>query len=108
LKCPSSQVTHHRSIGTITTGSRAGVYTTNLPVTTTTNSYVPVPTTTYPATYGTGSSVVYGATSGYVTGGSTYGVTSAYNTRTAVEEIPVESRIEYIPFEKKYIEYDRI
>ena len=24
------------------------------------------------------------------------------------EEIPVESRIEYIPFEKKYIEYDKV
>lgn len=28
--------------------------------------------------------------------------------RVVAEEIPVESRIEYIPFEKKYIEYDRV
>lgn len=28
--------------------------------------------------------------------------------KVVAEEIPVESRIEYIPFEKKYIEYDQI
>lgn len=28
--------------------------------------------------------------------------------RAVAEDIPVESRIEYIPFEKKYIEYDQI
>lgn len=28
--------------------------------------------------------------------------------RTANSEIPVESRIEYIPFEKKYVEYEQV
>ena len=28
--------------------------------------------------------------------------------KVVAEEIPVESRIEYIPFEKKYIEYDQV
>lgn len=62
----------------------------------------------------------------YATGGTTYGgqaygsttyqashIQGGYLGRSGVhqvvaEEIPVESRIEYIPFEKKYIEYDQV
>jgi hypothetical protein len=46
---------------------------------------------------------------GYTTTGAT-----AYTTSTAVAQkavatdIPVESRIEYIPFEKKYVEYEQV
>jgi hypothetical protein len=75
--------------------------------TTTTTTYVGAPAVYSSGAYGPGSGVAYGTT-GYVTGGTTYGVSSAGYTRTAVEEIPVESRIEYIPFEKKYIEYDKV
>jgi hypothetical protein len=28
--------------------------------------------------------------------------------KAVAEEIPVESRIEYIPFEKKYVEYEQV
>jgi hypothetical protein len=38
--------------------------------------------------------------SGYVQGGS--------QQRVAATDIPVESRIEYIPFEKKYVEYEQV
>ena len=72
---------------------------------TTSNTYV---TTTQPhytssnqyvtsGTYGEGNYV----SGGYVSGGSNV-------QRAVAEEIPVESRIEYIPFEKKYIEYDKV
>jgi hypothetical protein len=32
----------------------------------------------------------------------------ATNQAITSEQLPVESRIEYIPFEKKYIEYDQV
>lgn len=36
------------------------------------------------------------------------GLGQSLTQKVVAEEIPVESRIEYIPFEKKYIEYDQI
>lgn len=49
---------------------------------------------------------VQGGQSAYVSGGQTY--TSSAAHKAVAEEIPVESRIEYIPFEKKYIEYEQV
>lgn len=68
------------------------------------------------ASYTTTSNYVTGAQSGYVQGQSAYVqggqsgyVQGGYGTQKAVaEEIPVESRIEYIPFEKKYVEYEQV
>jgi hypothetical protein len=72
------------------------------------------------------SSNVVGGQSYYATTGPQYSTTDklvnqTYQTTTGysqigqnltqkvvAEEIPVESRIEYIPFEKKYIEYDQV
>ncbi len=83
-------------------------------------------TTTYVGgpTYVTGGSAVRQAvgvpTTSYVTGGSYYGgatsgahlqggyIGGSVARRPATEDIPVESRIEYIPFETKHIEYDSV
>lgn len=89
-------------------------------------------TTTYVSgpTYVTGGSAVRQAvgvpTTSYVTGGSYYGagttttathlqgglqggyIGGSVARRPVTEEIPVESRIEYIPFETKHIEYDQV
>jgi len=80
--------------------------------TTTSNLYTAQPTAYYTTqqysgpttTYVQGSQLVGGAvgtSNGYVVSGS-----AAH--KAVAEEIPVESRIEYIPFEKKYIEYEQI
>jgi hypothetical protein len=55
------------------------------------------------------SSAAYGVASNAY-GVATQGTNQAYGLvqKAVAEEIPVESRIEYIPFEKKYIEYDQI
>jgi hypothetical protein len=102
------------------TGGQTVTYTTGVPTTT---SYV-----TGGNTYTTGNTYsansTYGGSVGYVTGGGTTYVTQTqtpvYGTTTTTaavattghkvvaEEIPVESRIEYIPFERKYVEYDRV
>lgn len=60
---------------------------------------------------GAGSNVYQGAISAYapVVQAAQYAVGTAGTAQRAVaEEIPVESRIEYIPFEKKYVEYDQV
>ena len=94
-----------------------GGQTTYVGAPTTTTTYVSGPaTTSYPTTsYVTGGSAygsTYGQTATYVSGAVTSGLVGGIATsgahRVAAEEIPVESRIEYIPFEKKYIEYDRV
>lgn len=61
------------------------------------------------------SGVSGGYSSGYATGGAVAGYASNVVTggsrahhKVVAEDIPVESRIEYIPFEKKYVEYDRV
>lgn len=85
---------------------------------TTTSTYA---TGTNPAVYTSGgqqttyvsggqTNYVSGGTTNYVSGGQQVGyVSGGSNAQRAVaEEIPVESRIEYIPFEKKYIEYDKV
>lgn len=69
------------------------------PITTT---YVNAPTTTT-QTYVSGPVTTTGYTSTALGGYQHIG-----HTKAVAEEIPVESRIEYIPFEKKYIEYDRV
>ena len=49
-----------------------------------------------------------GAT-GYTTTGATgYATSSAVAQKAVATDIPVESRIEYIPFEKKYVEYEKV
>ena len=49
-----------------------------------------------------------GAT-GYTTTGATgYATSSAVAQKAVATDIPVESRIEYIPFEKKYVEYEQV
>ncbi len=68
---------------------------------TTTQTYVSGPTTTQ--TYVSGP-----VTTGYTTTGYATTATAGHHHHVHAEEIPVESRIEYIPFEKKYIEYDRV
>ncbi len=74
-------------------------------------------------TYNQGPSVVYGGQTTYSSVPQDYKlVNQTFQTSTGgysrigqsltqkvvAEEIPVESRIEYIPFEKKYIEYDQV
>jgi hypothetical protein len=82
-----------------------------------TSSYVqgPVQGSTYQQVAYTGVGNVIGANTAYgvasnTYGGSSQGAAQVYGTvqKAIAEEIPVESRIEYIPFEKKYIEYDQI
>ena len=78
---------------------------------------------TYNTTYTQGPSVVYGGQTTYSSVPQDYKlVNQTFQTSTGgysrigqsltqkvvAEEIPVESRIEYIPFEKKYIEYDQV
>jgi len=88
-----------------TTGYVAPSTTTYLSGPALTSTYV-APTTTYVAGPTTTTSYVSGpATTSYVAGQT---FVSGGATRAVAEEIPVESRIEYIPFEKKYIEYDRV
>jgi hypothetical protein len=41
-----------------------------------------------------------------VGGGAVYSGSGVH--KAVAEEIPVESRIEYIPFEKKYVEYEQV
>lgn len=124
-------------VGAPTTTTYVGAPTTTTYVgapATTSTTYVSGPT----ASYGLSNLGYGGASTGYVTGGTTYvspattsyvsgpvttGYTTGYTTtagyggfgvsgvhahRVAAEEIPVESRIEYIPFEKKYVEIDRV
>lgn len=83
-----------------TSGSRAGQYVGGQTTYTTTG-----PVQTGYSTTQYGGATQYG--NGYAVGG-TYGTSSHTAQRTVAEDIPVESRIEYIPFEKKYIEYDRV
>ena len=64
-------------------------------------------------TYTTTTQYVSGGQQQYVSGGQQVQqggyVSSGSNAqRVVAEDIPVESRIEYIPFEKKYIEYDKV
>ena len=47
---------------------------------------------------------VQGGATQYISGGSAFGK----GQKAVAEEIPVESRIEYIPFEKKYVEYEQV
>lgn len=81
-------------------------------------------TTTNPVyNYATSSNVAYGGQTTYSQVPQDYKlVNQTFQTSTGgysrlgqsltqkvvAEEIPVESRIEYIPFEKKYIEYDQV
>ena len=85
-------------------------YPANQTYTYTTTESRPVNYTTSTTQYGNygsygGTTTTYNAGgysgAGYVNGGSRA-------ERVVAEEIPVESRIEYIPFEKKYIEYDKV
>lgn len=96
----------------------------NIPTTTyvggpASTTYLGAPaTTTYvngPIT--TGTKLIGNVIGGSVVGPSTHLATGTHLMgsviggtvqRAVAEEIPVESRIEYIPFEKKYIEYDRV
>ena len=106
----------------------------NVTYTTTQYGTSQIPSRTVTNTYTTGgyttggqySSNVVGGQSYYATTGPQYSTTDklvnqTYQTTTGysqigqnltqkvvAEEIPVESRIEYIPFEKKYIEYDQV
>lgn len=112
--------------------SKETVYT-NVPAgyTTTTSTYTPVQgTTTSNIVTGPASTTYYayqqpvttyeyvsngqagytttGAT-GYATTGATgYATSSAVAQKAVATDIPVESRIEYIPFEKKYVEYEQV
>lgn len=95
--------TYGTTTGTVLGGSTYGTSTGYLGVPTTT--YVGGPTTTYVAPTTTQTYVTGPVTTGYTT--STVGY-HGHHTKAVAEEIPVESRIEYIPFEKKYIEYDRV
>lgn len=77
----------------------------------------------YQTTYTTGPNTVYGGQTTYSqvpqdyklvnqtfqtsTGGYSR-IGQSLTQKVVAEEIPVESRIEYIPFEKKYIEYDQV
>jgi hypothetical protein len=76
---------------------------------------------TYQNTYSTGpiatgqTSVYNGQATDYKLVNQTLNTTGNYSRigqsltqKVVAEEIPVESRIEYIPFEKKYIEYDQV
>lgn len=92
----------------------------------TTSTYTPAPGTTgsnlaYNATqqiYGAPGTTTYtttqpGAstytTNQYATGVAQYGSTiNTTGQRVVAADIPVESRIEYIPFEKKYVEYEQV
>lgn len=67
-------------------------------------TYVGAPSTTYVA--GPSTTYVSAPSTTYVSGATVGGI--ATHQKVVAEEIPVESRIEYIPFEKKYIEYDRV
>ena len=79
------------------------VYSTSQPGTTT--EYYTVPGQT--VTTGTAQ---YGATQYVQNGSSQYvqGATQIGGQKAVASDIPVESRIEYIPFEKKYTEYEQI
>jgi hypothetical protein len=74
----------------------------------------PATTATYAVNGGANTYTVGGGATTYaVSGGAnTYASGAAYGQsgvhKAVAEEIPVESRIEYIPFEKKYIEYEQI
>ena len=88
-------------------GARGATQVVNGPTTYTTTTG-PVQTVGYSTTqYGSnvvgGHSHVVGGQSHVVSGGSYGG-----HQKAVAEDIPVESRIEYIPFEKKYVEYDRV
>ena len=99
----------------MTTGGATNVQTTgNTTYTTTTNPVY---------NYATSSNVAYGGQTTYSQVPQDYKlVNQTFQTSTGgysrmgqsltqkvvAEEIPVESRIEYIPFEKKYIEYDQV
>ena len=75
----------------------------------------PATTATYAVNGGANTYTVGGGATNYVVSGGaqqTYASGAAYGQsgvhKAVAEEIPVESRIEYIPFEKKYIEYEQI
>lgn len=74
----------------------------------------PQTTTSYAVNGGSNTYTVGGGATNYVVSGGaqTYAAGAAYGQsgvhKAVAEEIPVESRIEYIPFEKKYIEYEQI
>ena len=50
----------------------------------------------------------YTGNAGYTTGQATYSNTAVAGQKAVATDIPVESRIEYIPFEKKYVEYEQV
>lgn len=97
---------------------------------TTTSTYVAPGATTYTSTspqyYTSGQQQTYTTTTTAApqystaqayTSNAVVGQTAAYSStlqagsgvrRAVAEEIPVESRIEYIPFEKKYVEYEQV
>lgn len=96
--------------GTALGGSRYIAAPATYSVAPTTTAYVSsAPVVGYPATsYGT-TGYIGGAT--YATGGVYQtGVTNLHGSyrRPVTDDIPVESRIEYIPFETKHIEYDAV
>jgi hypothetical protein len=111
--------THNLTIGPLQSGS--GISPTYLPTSYPTGpTYLPSPpsagnysqtyhqATTYVSPPTTTTTYLGAPTSQtYVSGVTALGQ-QTYANRVAAEEIPVESRIEYIPFEKKYIEYDRV
>lgn len=82
--------------------------------TTTTSTYTPAanPSALGTAYYATGSyaqPATYGTTTTYETYNvPQYAVNTTVAQRSVASEIPVESRIEYIPFEKKYVEYEQV
>ena len=82
---------------------------------TATSTYTPAPGTTASnlgtAYYATGSyaqPATYGSTTYETYNVPQYAVNTVTAQRTVASEIPVESRIEYVPFEKKYVEYEQV
>jgi hypothetical protein len=82
---------------------------------TATSTYTPAPGTTTSnlgtAYYATGSytqPATYGSTTYETYNVPQYAVNTVTAQRTVASEIPVESRIEYVPFEKKYVEYEQV
>lgn len=79
---------------------------------TTTSTYQPVAGTTTSnlgtAYYATNNYYTQPATTTYETYSVPQYAVATTGQRAVASEIPVESRIEYIPFEKKYVEYEQV
>jgi len=89
----------------VTVPANTTYYTYQQPVTT--YEYVSNGQPGYTTTGATGYATT-GAT-GYATTGATgYTTSTAVAQKAVATDIPVESRIEYIPFEKKYVEYEQV